>query len=321
MNSLSLCACFTLAFVVFAFAADATRGSDKSAEEILQEAEKALLARKPQEAVTLASKAIELKKDYADAYRVRGRARQRLTQFDDAIADLTQAIKLEASAETHVMRGECYSALDRHADAIADFDRALALDPKLLVALHHRGRERFKNGEIEPSIADFDRMIVLAPAHENECWERGLSRYYARQFALAQKSFEDYHKVGPDDTENDLWGMLSQAEVDGLAKAQEVLATLRARRGGVFPSLYKLYTGKATPDEVLAHAGDGATNDAEKRSNTFYVHLYVGLWHSANRDRAAATTHMEKAVALRSTDYMWYVAREQLKRLKADAKP
>jgi lipoprotein NlpI len=320
MNSISLATRLAIGLIFVAFAGDPARPSDRSAEELLQDAEKALLARRSQDAVTLATKSLELKKDYADAYRVRGRARQRLSELDEAIADLTQAIKLQPAAETHVMRGECYSALDRHADAIADFDRALALDPKLLVAMHHRGRERFKNGEIKLSIADFDRMIELAPAHENECWERGLSRYYASQFALAQKSFEDYHKVGPDDTENDLWRMLSQAEVDGLAKAQEVLAKLRPRRGGVFPALYKLYTGHAKPDEVLAHAKHDDTDENEKRSPTFYVHLYVGLWYSVNKEREAAIGQLEKAVALRSTDYMWYVAREHLKRLK-EAKP
>lgn len=318
MNSLHVYVSFAFAVTVLAATGWSGMPADKSAEELLEDAQKALLARKPQEAVELATKAIALKKDFADAYRLRGRARQRLEKFDDAIADLTQAIKIQPNAESHVMRGECYSALGRHSDAIADFDKSLALDPKLHVALHHRGRERFKAGEIEKSIADFDRMIELEPRHENECWERGLSRYYAGQFALAQKSFEDYHKVGADDTENDLWRMLSQAEVDGLAEAQKTLTTLNAKRGGVFPVLYDLYTGKTKPEDVLAHATDGATGDAERRERTFYAHLYVGMWFVANRDRPAAITHMEKAVALKSADYMWYVAREQLKRLKAE---
>ena len=40
------------------------------------------------------------------------------------------------------------------------------------------------------------------------------------------------------------------------------------------------------------------------------------MWFVANRDGEAATRELEKAVELRSTDYMWYVARLQLERLK-----
>jgi len=290
--------------------------TEKTAEQWLLDAQKALLSRRTQDAVDFATKAIELKADFADAYRIRGRARQRLGKIDDAITDFSNAIKLKPDAESRVMRGECYSSLDRHADAITDFDAALALDPKLLIALHYRGRERFKAGNHKESIADFDRMIEQEPSHENGCWERGLSRYFAGEFAKAQKSFEDYHKVGPDDTENDLWRMLSQAEVDGLSEAQKVLRTLHAKRGGVFPQLYELYTGKIQPAEVLTRVAQATAADAERREREFYTHLYIGMWFVANRDKPKATDHLEKAVALRSADYMWYVARAQLDRLR-----
>ena len=110
--------------------------------------------------------------------------------------------------------------------------------------------------------------------------------------------------------------MLSQVEVDGLAKAQESLASYRPRRGGVFPLLYDLYTGKLKPDEVLARATDGAVNDADREERSFYGQLYVGMWFVASRDNAKAIAHLEKAAAMRSNNYMWYVARQQLGLLK-----
>jgi lipoprotein NlpI len=235
--------------------------------------------------------------------------------MDAAMTDFDKAIELQPGAAAHLYRGEVRSALDQHGEAIADFGRALDLDPKLHVAYHLRGRERFKAGQSAGSIADFDRFIELQPDHENECWERGLSRYYAGQFAAAQKSFEDYHKVGPEDIENGLWRMLSQAELAGLAAAQKDLFRYEPKRRPPFPLLYDLYTGKTPPAEVLAHTADGAANDADRQTRTFYAHLYVGMWHVVNRNSAEATRHLEQAVALRSTDYMWYVAREQLKRL------
>ncbi len=320
-NTLLICVACLLAgtgSVMFAEYAAAANTSDQTPDELVEQGQRALLQRKFREAAELATKAIEQKPDLPAAFVLRGRARQRLGQLDEAIGDLTQAVKLKPSAEAHLIRGECHSALDRHKNAIADFDRTLELEPRLHAAYHHRGRERFKNGEIEKSIADFDKMIELEPAHENECWERGLSRYYAGQFALAQKSFEDYHKVGPRDIENGLWRMISQAEVAGLPAAQKDLLKYDPKERPPFPLAYDLYAGQSKPEFVIEHALDGATDETDKKTRTFYAHLYVGLWFVASHDRPAATAHLEKAAALRSTDYMWYVAREQLKRLKAE---
>ena len=292
-------------------------GQEKSAEQLLMQAEQALGQRKPREAAELATKAIEQKADYLQAYVLRARARRQLGQVQEAIEDLTKAIELRPTAALYIGRGDCRSALDRHPEAIAEFDRAIEMEPKSMTGYHYRGRERFKAGEVEKSIADFDRAIELNPDHENECWERGLSRYYAGQFAKAQVSFEDYHKVGPEDIENGLWRMLSQAEIEGLPAAQKALFKYEPKRRPPFPLLYGLYAGKTKPEDVLEHATDGATGDTELKTRLFYAHLYLGMWFVAKRYRPAAIAHLEKAVALRSNDYMWYVARHQLRVLKA----
>jgi lipoprotein NlpI len=321
----SICVQLTAAVAMFLAVAVGTHtlamSPDSGGEETLvAQARQAIVQRRLKDAVELATKSIEQKADVAEAYTLRAIARQRLGEFAKAADDLTESIKLKPSADSHLLRGLCRSSLDEHAQAIGDFDKALELDPKLIAAYHHRGREHFKNGDTKKSIADFDRFIELDPQHENDCWERGLSRYYAGQFAKAQKSFDDYNKVGPDDTENDLWRMLSQVEVDGLETAQKDLTKYRPRRGGVFPLLYDLYTGKLKPDEVMARATDGAASDADREERRFYGELYVGMWFVTTRDNAKAIAHLEKTVAMRSNNYMWYVARLQLHRLKMPAK-
>jgi len=300
--------------ILFAWAVRAEAAQDKSPQDLVAQAAQALRQRKFREAAELATQAIEQKPDLAEAYVVRGQARGGMGQLKEAIADFTKAIELKQDATTYLVRGNAYSELDEHAKSLADFDQALKLDPKARGAYRQRGRTNFKAGKVEPSIADFDRYVELEPEHENDLWERGLSRYYAGQFRQAQNSFEDYHKVGPDDTENDLWRMLSQAEADGLAEAQKVLKTLHAKRGGIFPPMYDLYTGKIKPDEAFTRATADAAND--RKSQDFYAHLYVGMWFVAARDKPKSIEHLEQAVALRSTDYMWYVARLQLERLK-----
>ena len=60
--------------------------------------------------------------------------------FDKAIADYTQAIRLDPKdAEAHFGRGCSYSKKGDHDKAIADFTDAIRLNPKHADAYHNRG--------------------------------------------------------------------------------------------------------------------------------------------------------------------------------------
>jgi lipoprotein NlpI len=287
-----------------------------SADDPLADAESALQQRKFREAADAATKAIEQTPDRPRPYFVRGLAYAGLGRLRDAVADYTKSLERKPDLAVLMQRCRTYSELDENEKAIADIDQALALNPKIPGAYRLRGREQFKLGRVQASIADFDRFVELEPEHEIDLWERGLSRYYDRKFALAQKSFEDYHKFGSTDIENGLWRMISQAEVEGLAAAQKDLLQYEPKRRPPFPDLHDLYSGKTDPDSVLKHATDGASDDADRKTRTFYAELYVGLWYTIKGDKTRAAEHTEKAVALRSTDYMWYVARVHLEWLR-----
>jgi lipoprotein NlpI len=288
---------------------------NESSDDVIAQAESALRQGKLKEAIELATKAIE-QTDDPNGYVLRALAYRGLGRFGDAISDFTKFIESKPGPTAYLQRSFCYSELDEHEKSLADIDNAILLDPMARGAYRQRGRAQFKMGKVQESIADFDRAAELEPNTKNDLWERGLSRYYASQFALAQKSFEDYHRVGPSDIENGLWHMLSHAEVKGLPAAQSALFSYEPKRRPPFPALFELYSGKQQPKDVLDHATDGATDDLDRRTRTFYAHLYVGMWFVVNQDKARAVEQLEKAVALRSTDYMWYVARLQLERLK-----
>lgn len=297
----------------------ATANRDDTAEELLVRAASAMSARQFADAERLAAQAAEKKPAHAPAHVQLAQAQAAQGKFKVSLTALNRALELDPAATTYLIRGQVHSALDLHTESIADFNQALTRDNKLTTVYHFRGREQFKAGKIDASIADFDRYIELVPDHALSCWERGLSRYYAGRFKEAQSSFEDYHKVGPGDIENGLWRMISQAEVEGLQAAQKALLQYDPKTRPPFPLLYDLYAGQSPVDNVLKNFAAGAADDADRTTRTFYAHLYVGLWFIANRDSANALSHMQKAVALRSSDYMWYVAREHLRRLESVA--
>jgi len=93
----------------------------------------------------------ETAKNSAIAQHKRGLAYRNKGDFDRAIADLSEAIRLDPKyAEAYYGRGLAYGNkgdLDR---AIADYSEAIRLDPKLAAAYNNRGNAYKNKG-------DFDR--------------------------------------------------------------------------------------------------------------------------------------------------------------------
>src|SRR5262249_6666537 len=76
----------------------------------------------------------------AAAYRGRGLAYEEEGKYAQAVADYTEAIRLDPrAADAYLHRGDAYFAQDDFDQAITDYDEAICLDPSLAVAYQHRG--------------------------------------------------------------------------------------------------------------------------------------------------------------------------------------
>ena len=143
------------------------------------------------------TRAIELDKNYADAYNNRGVAymsqqnwaaaiadftrsleiapsdlaynnrgniyfSQRKTE--EAIADFTAGIKLKPTAEGHANRGIAYQNTNRDALALADFERAIELNPKFGRAYLLRAIMLLKSGKGDAAQKEIDKGFELDPS-------------------------------------------------------------------------------------------------------------------------------------------------------------
>ena len=76
--------------------------------------------------------------------------------------------------------------------------------------------------------------------------------------------------------------------------------------------VYELFRGTKTPDEVLKAAMAGDLPASQRKSNLFYAHLYLGLYHDMIGERKKAIEHLNQASGKYKIGYMGEVARVHL---------
>ncbi|MGH9842537.1 MAG: tetratricopeptide repeat protein [Blastocatellia bacterium] len=105
-----------------------------------------------------------LKPDFAEAHNARGSARQRTGDFDGALADYNQAIKLDPRcAAAWFNRGMLWKAKGDWRRAEADFTQAIELKPHLADAYAQRGLARLRQGAEAEAEKDFKQCLEIAP--------------------------------------------------------------------------------------------------------------------------------------------------------------
>jgi tetratricopeptide (TPR) repeat protein len=114
-------------------------------------------------ACTRAIETAKLSKRYkAVAYTSRGVEWRTKGQLDRAIADHTQAIKLDPNlSEAFYNRGNAYGDKGDNDRAIADYDQAIRLNPRFPGAFNNRGQARRQKGDTAGGDADIARAKQL----------------------------------------------------------------------------------------------------------------------------------------------------------------
>src|SRR5260370_22252704 len=126
----------------------------------------------------------ETPKQLAFALANRGYAYRNKYEYDRAIQDLDQAIKLDPdNALAFVNRGDAYRNKREYDHAIRDYDQAIKLDPNDAIALNSRGSAYAGKRDYDRAIRDFDQAIRLDPnnAHAFNNHRRavhGVREYY-----------------------------------------------------------------------------------------------------------------------------------------------
>ena len=133
----------------------------------------------------------------AIAFSNRGLAYKRKSQWDEAIADYSEALRLKPNdAQVFNNRGNAFyynGQLDR---AIEDYDDAIRLQPDLAEAYGNRGNVYRRKGQLARAIEEYDTAIHLEPGNAQVYADRGLAYEMLGETRQALRNFERAYAFG-----------------------------------------------------------------------------------------------------------------------------
>jgi tetratricopeptide (TPR) repeat protein len=143
------------------------------------------------------NQAIKLNAKSAAAYNNRGVAYDHKGEYDRAIQDYDQAIKLKPSAEVHFNRGNAYLGKGQHDHAIDDYNQALKLKPDFAAVFDNRCWARAVVGVLRQALADCNEALRLMPNNATTLDSRGFVFLKLTQFDAAVSDYDAALRVNP----------------------------------------------------------------------------------------------------------------------------
>ena len=119
--------------------------------------------------------AIRLDPTFSRAYSSRAYAYLRKGDLDQALKDANDALEREKTAQTYNHRALVQHANHEYDAAIADLTEAIRLDPTNSNFYSNRGRTYNARKEYDRAILDLDQSIRLNPANPLPYWNRAIS--------------------------------------------------------------------------------------------------------------------------------------------------
>jgi lipoprotein NlpI len=195
------------------------------------------------------------KQNLATSYFNRGITYIDKSDYDSAIADLTQAIQLSPNmAEAYDSRGDAYLNKGDDDRAIADLNKSIQLDPKSSLPYHNRALVYVRRGEYDRAIAGFSQAIQLNPKLVDHFYDRGSTYLLVGATSKALVDLTQGNALDPKNTDTIL--MLEIALKRSNLPSRLAQTTLGVDMTKWPAPIIRLYLGQLTPEAVRVAAAD-----------------------------------------------------------------
>src|SRR5229473_1554292 len=129
---------------------------------------------------------------FALAYSRRGLASAEKKDYDQAIAYYSEAIKLNPSSiEVYKDRGVAYGNKNDYERAIDDFSQAIKLDPNYALAYNNRGFAYFRKNDLDRAIVDYTEAVKRNPNYALAYNNRGNAYFRKNDYDQAISDYSE----------------------------------------------------------------------------------------------------------------------------------
>ncbi len=144
------------------------------------------------------NEAIRLSPNYAYTYRNRGLAYNNKGDYDRAIQDFNDVIRLNPTyASAYYCRGNAYIGKEDFDRAIQDFNEAIRLNPTYASAYDGRGNAYDGKDDYDRAIRDYNEAIRLNPNDAHTYNNRGLAYNNKGDYDRAIQDYNEAIRLNP----------------------------------------------------------------------------------------------------------------------------
>ncbi|NEO30990.1 MAG: tetratricopeptide repeat protein [Symploca sp. SIO3C6] len=164
-----------------------------NATDLYNRGETLLELRRYEDALEAYNQAVEIRPEYAQAWKGIGNTLFGLQRYEDALEAYDQAIELLPDyLEAWKDRGKALEQLQRYQQSLDAFDSAIRIAPADLEAWNERGNLQIKLKQYSAAIASFDEALELRPEYPRAWYGRGWALH---NMGLYQEAVESYDQV------------------------------------------------------------------------------------------------------------------------------
>jgi tetratricopeptide (TPR) repeat protein len=256
---------------------------------------------KPEERISACSALIESgAQQHGLAYQQRAFLRMQAGDYDGALSDFNDAIRLEPTAWSYIGRADVWQLTNDRDRAIADFSEAIRLEPGNVRAFSGRAANWVVKKEFDRAIADFDKVIRLQPKDASLRVDRGDVWQRKGDLDRAIADYDEALRLDPKSLQGLAARGLAWREKGDLDRAMaDFDEAVRAAPdwAGNYLMRSDIWYRKGNLDRALADCGEGIRREQMPILLTIY-HQFCAQEHFFKGDLAAAADELKRSLEL-----------------------
>ena len=233
-----------------------------------------------------------------DDYLTEGNSFYQNQDYDHAIADYNQALRLDPqNAVAYYDRGNAFCSKQDYDRAMADYNQALRLDPKYVDAYINRGNAFYSKQDYDRAMADYNQALKIDPQSVIAYYDRGNVYEVKNSNEAAMADYNQALKIDPDDVDAYTQRGIIFAEKQDYDRAMvnyNQALRLDPKNADAYMNRGKAYLDKGSNEPAMADLNQALEIDP-KEVDAYY---YRGLAYKGKGSKNEALEDLKKFVNL-----------------------